>query len=257
MGRTHQEVSLVRALWLRDMLRLKKERSRWLGVVLQPLLFWFFIGAGFLERVDVPGMDGDYLEFFFPGIMVMTVLFTTIFATMSVIEDRQSGFLQGVLVGPGSRPSMVIGKLSGVTSLALLQVLLLTLVSPVAGISLAEVNWLLLLSISTLTAFSLGALNFAVAWILNSTQAYHGFMSVLLLPLWILSGAMYPHPGEGWLEWVMLLNPMAYSVDGFRLALSGAAVPLPGAFDLLTVFLGLAVSFALSFGWSLRVSRRA
>ena len=89
-----REINLINALWLRDMYRLKKERSRWLGVVLQPLLFWFFIGAGFLERVEVPGMDGDYLEFFFPGIMVMTVLFTTIFATMSVIEDRQSGFLQ-------------------------------------------------------------------------------------------------------------------------------------------------------------------
>ena len=137
--------------------------------------------------------------------MVMTVLFTIIFATMSVIEDRQSGFLQGVLVGPASRPSMVIGKLSGVTTLALLQVLLLTAVSPVAGIALGNVNWLLLVSVAVLSAFGLGALNFAVAWLLNSTQAYHGFMSVLLLPLWILSG-MYPHPGEGWLEWVMVFN---------------------------------------------------
>ena len=82
-------------------------------------------------------------------------------------------------------------------------------------------------------------------------------MSVLLLPLWILSGAMYPHPGEGWLEWVMVFNPMAYAVDGFRLALSGELTPLPGAFGIGTVYFGLAVAFGVSFAWALRVSRRA
>lgn len=251
-----KEWGLISALWTRDMLRLKKEKSRWLGVVAQPLIFWFFIGAGMVDKMSIPGAEGDYLTFFFPGIVVMTVLFTTIFATMSVIEDRQSGFLQGVLVGPASRPSMVLGKLSGVTSLALLQCALLFLFAPIAGYSLASIAWVPLIVLVILTSLSLGALNFAAAWLLNSTQAYHGFMSVLLLPLWILSGAMYPHPGGGWLEWVMALNPMTYAVDGMRLAMTGNDVPLEYAYSIPVCLAALSLFFAGFFAWALRVSRR-
>lgn len=251
-----QEWGLISALWTRDMLRLKKERSRWLGVVAQPLMFWFFIGSGMVDKMAIDGADGDYLTYFFPGIIVMTILFTTIFATMSVIEDRQSGFLQGILVGPASRPSMVLGKLSGVTTLALLQCILLVAFAPLAGYAFSSIAWAPLFALVILTSMCLGALNFATAWILNSTQAYHGFMSVLLLPLWILSGAMYPHPGSGWLEWVMAANPMTYAVDGIRLALSGNPVPLAYASDLTGASTALLLFFCLFFGWTLRVTRR-
>ena len=251
-----RESGLIGALWTRDMLRLKKERSRWLGVVAQPLMFWFFIGSGMVDKMAFDGTDGDYLTYFFPGIIVMTILFTTIFATMSVIEDRQSGFLQGILIGPSSRPAMVLGKLSGVTTLALLQCVLLVAFAPVAGYALGEIAWVPFFGLVFMTSMALGALNFASAWILNSTQAYHGFMSVLLLPLWILSGAMYPHPGSGWLEWVMTFNPMAYAVDGIRLALSGGGLPLEHASDLTGAAFALSAFFGLFFIWTLRVTRR-
>ena len=119
-----QEWGVVAALWKRDMWRLWRERSRWVGVVLQPLIFWGILGTGFGDRVQMAGAQQDYLAFFFPGIAVMIVLFAALFATISVIEDRQSGFLQGVLVAPGSRAAMVLGKVLGVTSLAMIQVLL-------------------------------------------------------------------------------------------------------------------------------------
>ncbi|HIA03644.1 MAG TPA: ABC transporter, partial [Myxococcales bacterium] len=117
-----QEWSTVATLWRRDMLRLWRERSRWFGVILQPLIFWLIMGSGMAQSFKAPeSMGVDYLTYTFPGILVMIVLFTSIFATISVIEDRNSGFLQGVLVGPGSRASVVLGVVSGVTTLALVQ----------------------------------------------------------------------------------------------------------------------------------------
>ena len=99
-----REAGLITALWTRDMLRLKKERSRWLGVVAQPLMFWFFIGSGMVDKMAIEGASGDYLTYFFPGIIVMTILFTTIFATMSVIEDRQRDSCRASLWALGPAP---------------------------------------------------------------------------------------------------------------------------------------------------------
>ena len=129
-------------------------------------------------------------------------------------------------------------------------------IRPLAGYELGSISWGPFFALVVLTSMSLGALNFASAWILNSTQAYHGFMSVLLLPLWILSGAMYPHPGSGWLEWVMTVNPMTYAVDGIRLALAGGGAPLEHAATIPGASLALLAFFGLFFVWSLRVTRR-
>lgn len=128
------EWSTVVTLWKRDMLRLMRERSRWFGVILQPLIFWLIMGSGLARNFQVDGMDGlNYLTYTFPGILVMIILFTTIFATISVVEDRQSGFLQGVMVGPGSRTALVLGKVMGVTTLVLMQVSLFVVLAPWAG----------------------------------------------------------------------------------------------------------------------------
>src|SRR5690606_3335369 len=187
------ELGLMGAMWRRDMLRLKREPSRWLGVVLQPLLFWAIIGGGMSESFEMKGAEGvDYLTYFYPGILVMIILFTTIFATISLIEDRQSGFLQAVVIAPGSRVSLVLGKVFGVTTLATLQSLLFLVLAPLAGYSLGQIDWPLTLLMVVLTSMGLTALNFAGAWIMRSAQAYHAVMSIVLLPLWIVSGAMFP-----------------------------------------------------------------
>ena len=221
---------MVRSLWRRDMLRLKRERSRWLGVVAQPLLFWLLIGTGMAETFRLSGQeDVDYLQYFFPGIVVMTILFTTIFATISIIEDRQSGFLQQVLVAPGSRSALVAGKVAGVTTLTLLQCALLLLVAPSAGYPLAGISWLPLVAVVVLCTVGLTGVNYAMAWRLQSAQAYHAVMSMVLIPLWVLSGAMFPTPDTPWLRVVMTVNPMTYAVDGLRQVLSpeqGSALAL-------------------------------
>ncbi|MFT5434609.1 MAG: daunorubicin resistance ABC transporter membrane protein, partial [Myxococcota bacterium] len=214
--RGQQEFGIIAALWRRDLLRLQRERSRWMGVVLQPLLFWLIIGSGMADTFAIAGAgDVDYLEWFFPGILMMIVLFTVIFATISVIEDRQSGFLQGVLVAPGSRLAMVLGKVSGVVSMTLIQSALFLALMPLAGYSYLDVNWLTLLIAVVLSSAFLTGLGICMAWALPSAQAYHALMSVVLLPAWIVSGAMFPPP-EGWIQYVMMVNPLTYAVSATR-----------------------------------------
>ena len=249
-----QEWGVVATLWRRDMLRLRRERSRWLGVVLQPLMLWLIIGSGMTGTFTLKGAEGlGYLQYFFPGVLVMIVLFTAIFATISVIEDRQLGFLQGVLVAPGSRASMVLGKVAGVTTLALLQASLFVPLAPLAGYPLGQIAYPTLLMAVVLGCMGLTAIGFSLAWILSSAQAYHAVMSVLLIPLWMLSGAMFPAHGA-WIQGIMGVNPMTYAVSAVRHALAPASVnPGPGLALSLGVLLGFAT---LALALAILVSRR-
>jgi ABC-2 type transport system permease protein len=247
------DLALIGVLWRRDMIHLLRERSRWLGVVVQPLLFWGLIGSGlagaFVLR-DAAGLG--YLEYLFPGILAMVVLFTAVFATMSVIEDRQQGFLQQVMVGPGSRVALVLGKTAGVTTMALIQAGLCLLAAPLAGLSLTAVDWPSLVLTLVLGCVGLTAINFALAWLVDSTAGYHGILSIVLLPLWVVSGAMFPAASAlGWIEPVMRANPMTYLVDALRHALYGGVAPI-GLVSLplaLLVLAGCALAFVSLAVW--------
>lgn len=239
-----QEVGTIGALWWRDLLRLKKQRSRWLGVLLQPVLFWVILGSGMASSFTMSGAgDVEYMTFFFPGVLVMILLFTTIFATISVIEDRQMGFLQSVLVAPGSRLSMVLGKVAGVTSLALIQTVLFLALIPLAGYSFGEVSWLALLVVVILSCVGLTAANLVMAWLIPSVQGYHAIMSVVMIPLWVISGAMFP-PSGSWLSALATVNPLSYMVEGCRAALGGA--PAEHATMSLGVSLAVLLGFAVA-----------
>jgi len=240
------------------MLHLIRERSRWLGVVLQPLLFWVLLGAGLGDVFHVEGLeDLDYLTFFFPGVLLMVVLFTTVFATMAVIEDRQHGFLQQLAVSPTSRLSMVLGKTAGVTTVAAVQLALCLVAAPMAGFDLLEVHWAGLVTAALLGCVSLTGISFTMAWLVQSTHAYHALMSMVLLPLWMISGAMFP-PGDGLLGGLMMVNPMTYMVDGLRHALHGGQAPVAqvGLGVALWVLLGCAtVSLGLAVAAASRSNR--
>jgi ABC-2 type transport system permease protein len=235
---------VILSLWRRDMMHLLRERSRWIGVIVQPLIFWALIGVGMGGALARFGGEGDYLAYFFPGIVAMIVLFTAVFATMSVIEDRQRGFLQQVMVLPSSRAAIVLGKTAGVTTMAVVQVSLTMAVAPLAGVDLLGVHWPMFFAALILGCAGLTSLNFSLAWVVNSTAGYHGVMAVVMLPLWVLSGAMFP-AGEGWMGWAMRLNPMAYLVDGLRHAMAGGFSPdaNSGAGFGLTVLAGTAAVF--------------
>ncbi|MDH5670810.1 MAG: ABC transporter permease [Myxococcales bacterium] len=255
-----EELSTIGVLVRRDLMRFVRERSRVVGALVQPLIFWLVIGSGMSGTFVLPGAgDVDYLEYFYPGVVVMVVLFTAIFTTMSVIEDRHSGFLQAVLVAPGSRFSVVLGKSLGAGTVALSQSALFLALAPLAGFSLSEINWPLLLGALSLACFSLCALGFSVAWWLDSTAGYHVVMSLLLLPMWIVSGAMFPAPDGGVMAWAARLNPMGYAVSAVRRALYQGGLPEgTGLWASSTlVEMGVLVGFSLlALAWSVHICYR-
>ena len=246
-------------LWRREMVRFVRQRNRVFSALAQPALFWALFGAGFAGSFRMGGGDTDFLEYFFPGTVVLVVLFTAIFSTISIIEDRQAGFLQSVLVAPVSRAGIVLGKVAGGSSLALLQAMAFLALAPFAGIHLTFASLLASFAVLSLVAFSLTSLGVVVAWPMSSTQGFHAVMMLVLMPMWLLSGAFFPLTGGPvWLRWLMHANPLTYGVALFRHALYGsAAAPagIPSPALCLAVTLGFG---AAAFGAALYlVGRRS
>ena len=172
----------------------------------------------------------NYLEYFFPGTLVLIILFTSIFSTISIIEDRREGFLQAVVVAPVPRASIALGKILGAAALALAQALLLLVITPFIGIPLTIGGAVVTAAILAVIAFALAGLGFMIAWRMESTQGFHAIMNLVLIPLWLLSGALFPPSGAaGWLRIVMMANPLTYSIDLLRQGLYlGGAAPAGG-----------------------------
>jgi len=154
----------VFSLWQREVVRFYRNLSRVVGVIASPLLFWLVLGSGFGTSFRNGESGQHYLEFFFPGALIMIVLFTSIFAMMSLIEDRNQGFLLSVLVAPVHRSVIVLGKVLGGTTLATLQGLLFLVFAPLVGVHIGIAQLLLVALDIFLVAFSLTALGFAIAW---------------------------------------------------------------------------------------------
>ena len=239
----------VYTLWRREVTRFFRQPSRIAGAVATPLLFWLFVGSGLSGSFRPPGGVGDasYLQYFFPGTMVLVLLFAAIFSNISVIEDRHAGFLQGVLVAPVSRASLVGGKVLGGATLAWLQGIVFLALAPVSGIRLTTASALAAAGVLALLAVALSALGFAFAWKLDSVQGFHAIMNVVLMPMWLLSGAFFPLDGAPfWLSALMRVNPLTYGVAALRSVLQGPAatagsgLPGPAVSVTLTAALGLA-----------------
>lgn len=209
-------------LWQRELVRFFRQRSRVIGALGPPVLFWFLIGSGLGTSFHLSGValnepGTSYLQYFFPGTIALIVLFTAIFSTISIIEDRHEGFLQSVLVAPVSRGSLVMGKIAGGTTLAFIQALIFLCFAPAVGITIHLVSFLYLLAILLLISFGLTGLGFLIAWRLDSTQGFHAIMNLFLIPMWLLSGALFPMSGAPhWLRWVMMANPLTYGVAALR-----------------------------------------
>ncbi|MBS1272546.1 MAG: putative multidrug ABC transporter permease YbhR [Candidatus Marinimicrobia bacterium] len=212
------------SLWWREVIRFVRDRSRLFGALGQPLLFWLLLGGGLGGMFRLPASMGEmsYLEYLFPGILALVVLFTAIFSTISIIEDRNSGFLQSVLVAPISRSSIVLGKITGGTFLALIQAVLLCVAIPFLGIPITGWAFLELFAELLLIAFALTGLGYLIAWPMDSTQGFHSIMNLLLIPMWLLSGAFFPAEGlPAWLSWIMVVNPLTYGMNLIRGTLYG------------------------------------
>ncbi len=248
-------------LWKREVVRFLRQRSRVAGALASPIVFWALIGLGLGHSFRPAGSTEaiSYLEYFFPGTLVMILLFTSIFSTISVIEDRREGFLQSVLVSPAPRASIALGKILGGTTLAWLQGMLFCVLAPASGIDLTVARVLGLAIVVFLVAFSLTGLGFIVAWPMESTQGFHAIMNLFLIPLWLLSGALFPPAGApGPLQWVMALNPVTYGVWAVRAmfyhdvgAVTGGNPPGLALSVAVTIAFGIA-TFAAAVGMTCR-----
>src|SRR2546425_5818801 len=242
-------------LWWREVVRFYRQRTRVVGVIASPVLFWLVIGSGFGTSFRSGAGGQHYLDYFYPGALIMIVLFTSIFTMMSVIEDRKEGFLLSVLVAPVPRSAIVLGKVLGGTTLSTIQGLIFLAFAPLVGVHVSPGDFLLVALTVFLVSFALTALGFAIAWPMDSTQAFHAIINLFLIPLWLLSGALFPLAGaSGWIRLLMRINPLTYGVEALRSLLypaSSTAFPLASSLATLILFAG--AMFGLSF---LMVNRR-
>lgn len=247
------------SLCRRELVRFIRQRHRVIGALATPIVFWLLVGGGVGRSLHFAGQGGQsYIHYFFPGTVVMILLFTAIFSTISVIEDRREGFLQSVLVAPVCRGAVVLGKVLGGTVLATGQGIVFMLLAPLVGFHFTVESALLCLAVMLLVSFGLTALGLCIAWRMSSTQGFHAIMNLFLVPMWLLSGALFPADGAWWgLRWIMLANPLTYGLSALRHAMlmpTGAA-DLPGP--------GLLISLLITFDFAVilyilasRIARR-
>jgi ABC-2 type transport system permease protein len=243
-------------LWWREIVRFYRQRARVVGVIASPVVFWLVIGSGFGTsfRSGATATSQHYLDYFYPGALIMIVLFTSIFTMMSVIEDRKEGFLLSVLVAPVSRSAIVLGKVLGGTTLATIQGLIFLVFAPLVGVHIDFGGFLLVVLAVFLVSFALTALGFAIAWPMDSTSAFHAIINLFLIPLWLLSGALFPLSGaSGWLRVIMRLNPLTYGVEALRDLLYPAS---QGEFSLLASMSTLVLFSLFMFGLAFLMANR-
>ncbi len=253
----------VMSLWRREVVRFLRQRSRVIGALGTPIVFWLLIGSGLGRSFRPPGTavgkDVHFLEYAFPGTLALIVLFTAIFAMISIIEDRKAGFLQAVIASPASRISIVLGKVLGSTTLALGQAALFLLLAPLAGVPLTIPTVLGTMAVLFLVSLGLSGLGFLIAWPMDSTQGFHAIMNLGLMPMWLLSGAFFPAGGaSGWLRTIMAINPLTYGVSAIRHALyAGAGVVVPGEPSASFALLVTVLFATLTIGASVYVMEKS
>ncbi|MGH7178554.1 MAG: ABC transporter permease [Tepidisphaeraceae bacterium] len=233
------------SLCRRELVRFVRQPNRVIGALATPVVFWLLIGGGMGRSFSGDHSGRGYIEYFFPGTLVMILLFTAIFSTISIIEDRREGFLQSVLVAPAPRMALVLGKVLGGTILATGQALIFLLLAPTVGIRPSATGVILTFCFMLTIAFALTGLGVCIAWRMTSTQGFHAIMNLALMPMWFLSGALFPASGATrGLGWIMALNPLTYGLAGVRRALYLHQTPESASLPSLTTCAVVTLAFA-------------
>lgn len=226
----------VYIIWYRDVLRYYRDRGRLIASLAQPVLFLLVFGTGLSSSLRgataSPGGAAtfglQYQQFIYPGIIGMAVLFTSIFGAMSIVWDREFGFLKEVLVAPINRAAVAVGKTLGGATQAMLQGLILLVLAPVVGVTLTWQGVLALIPMIFVFAFALSALGVAVAARMRSMQGFQVVMNFLMMPIFFLAGALFPLQGlPAWMTVLTRVDPASYGIDMLRRTVLGSA-GLPG-----------------------------
>jgi len=221
----------ARTIWLRETIAFWREKGRIVGMIGQPLLYLFILGRGITAGMQLNATESvGYIQFLYPGVILMSVLFTSIFSAISIIWDREFGFLKEVLVAPVPRWGVALGKAVGGATVALVQAAIMILMAPLVGISLTPLIVVELLGLAFLISLSITSLGISIASRMESMQSFQMVMNFLVMPLYFLSGAMFPmNSAPTWLETLMVLDPLTYGVDALRnVVFAGSVVDVDG-----------------------------
>ena len=240
-------------IWYRDVLRYWRDRWRLVASLAQPLLFLVVFGSGLSSSLGGAfgrGSGLTYIQFIYPGIIGMSILFTAIFGAMSIVWDREFGFLKEVLVAPIDRWAVAIGKALGGTTQAVIQGLILLVLAPLVGVKLSLLTVIELLPLAVVLAFGLASFGVAIASMMRSLQGFQVVMNFLLMPIFFLSGALFPLTNlPGWMTVLTRIDPASYGIDPIRrVVLAGSGAPstygLTIGGQVLSIPLEAAIMFA-------------
>ena len=255
---------VVYVLSWREFVRFFRQRNRVVAAIGTPLLFWLLFGTGLHQSFQV-AEGPSFRAYFFPGTLVLILMFTAIFSSISIIQDRGEGFLQSVLVSPVPPWAMVLGKILGATLIAWVQVALCLVLVLTLDVDVSWLNALSMIGVLLLGALAMTSMGFVMAWNMESIQGFHAVMNLVLMPMWLLSGSFFPVPaltsgtgfGQQALHWVMRCNPLTYVVAPLHELLSGPPVGTKIWFPSLPTSLAVILLFlVLAFTLACRVSRR-
>ena len=233
-GYLSHDLKAVYTIWYRDVLRFLRDRSRIFGSLAQPLLFLFALGFGLggaLGKIGgtagIPGVP--YIQFLYPGILSMTVLFTALFSAISIVWDREFGFLREVLVAPVSRTAVALGKVAGGSTVAMIQAAIIMVIGPLLGVHYDLGRVVLMLLTLLLLAAVITSLGILIAARQKTMEGFQVIMQFILMPMLFLSGAFFPFSSSSGaaaaLKVIGQINPMSYGVDALRQLALGSKLP--------------------------------
>jgi ABC-2 type transport system permease protein len=240
-------MDIVYTIWLRNMKRYLRSKSRIVGSIAMPLFFLLFLGVGLNSVIQLPGLGESYIVFLIPGMVAMSVLFTSVFSGIQIIWDKQFGFLKETLVAPVSRLEIMSGQTFGGATTAVFQGALILILSVLVGFPLSNpVGFLIALAFMILIGISFTAFGIAIASRMEDMTGFQLIMNFVVFPIFGLSGALFPISSlPAWMIPLTLLDPLTYGVEGIRYGLTGVSQINPlvcgaviGGFTLVMTILG-------------------
>ncbi len=214
----------MHTIWYRDILRFWADRMRMVSAIVFPLFFLFIFGSGLGSRLGMLGPGVNFSQFMFPGVIGMTVFMGSFMGGVSVVWDREFGFLKEVLVAPVSRTAVALGKTLGTATIAIIQGVLTLIFAPLIGVSLSALTVLALLPLMFLLAITMGAFGVLLATRIKSMQAFQVIVQMLMFPMMFLSGVFFPVEGlPAWMNFLVKINPATYGIAPIREVMLGEA----------------------------------
>jgi ABC-2 type transport system permease protein len=218
-------MDIIYTIWLRSMKRYIRSKSRIIGSIAMPLFFLLFLGFGLNSVVSIPGFGQNYTQFLIPGMVAMSVLFTSVFSGIQIIWDKQFGFLKETLVAPVTRLEIMLGQTAGGATTAVVQGIIILVLSLLIGLSVkTPAGFLVAIGFMILIGIGFTAFGIAIASTMEDMNGFQLIMNFVIFPIFGLSGALFPISSlPGWLMPITMLDPLTYGVEGIRYGLTGVS----------------------------------